>query len=147
MPKGVYPHRKLTAEERAYKSSVAKARGYGKWMAGRYGEKANNWNGGRQMHRNGYIYIYSPDHPYCDRHKMVFEHRLVVERLIGRYLLPKEEIHHLNKIKHDNKPNNLVAFIDRSSHQKFEMGLSVSKETITFDGREYGHANRGKANS
>lgn len=35
MPRGVYPHRPQTAEERAARSRIARERGYGLWMRGR----------------------------------------------------------------------------------------------------------------
>jgi hypothetical protein len=37
----------------------------------------------------------------------VFEHILVVEELLGRYLWPDERIHHRNGVKDDNRPENL----------------------------------------
>ena len=35
-----------------------------------------------------------PDHPYCTKDGKVYAHRLKVEKVIGRYLTPKEQIHH-----------------------------------------------------
>src|SRR4030042_4212596 len=82
------------------------------------GEKGNSWKGGR-IKRNGYFMIYQPNHPLnVDRY--VFEHRLVVEKQIGRYLTYKEVVHHINKIKKDNRPINLMAFTSDSAHQRFE---------------------------
>lgn len=43
------------------------------------------WRGGR-INKEGYIFIYSPQHPNAINGKYVAEHRLVVEKHLGRYL-------------------------------------------------------------
>ena len=43
------------------------------------GAKHPRWQGGRRNRGAGYIGIYAPDHPYADKHKVVAEHRLVME--------------------------------------------------------------------
>lgn len=70
-------------------------------------DKSSNWKGGRAIH-NGYIIIRKPDHPFCKGNGYVFEHRLVMEKHIGRYLKQGEQIHHINGDKQDNRIKNLI---------------------------------------
>lgn len=44
------------------------------------------------------------------------KHRVIVEEILGKPLPPRAEIHHLNGIKHDNRPMNLVVCPDRRYH-------------------------------
>ena len=56
---------------------------------------------------NGYVLIDSPDHPNKRSDGRVFEHRLIMEKHLGRYLKSWEVIHHKNEIKDDNRIENL----------------------------------------
>jgi HNH endonuclease len=65
------------------------------------------WKGGRYKSSKGYILVYSPNHPYAND-GYVFEHRLVMEQHIGRYLIPNvDDVHHINGVKNDNRIQNL----------------------------------------
>lgn len=73
----------------------------------RRGKNSPAWRGGRHIDSKGYITIYSRGHPYATVHNHILEHRLVMEKELGRYLKPTEVVHHINGIKHDNRIENL----------------------------------------
>ncbi len=56
---------------------------------------------------HGYVQIYCPGHPNSGVKGYMFEHRLVMEEHLGRYLERHERVHHLNGIKDDNRIENL----------------------------------------
>jgi hypothetical protein len=64
------------------------------------------WRGGAYF-CGGYRYVYSPEHPLATKAGYVLEHRLAVEAVLGRYLLPTEVVHHKNKNTLDNRKENL----------------------------------------
>ena len=79
-------------------------------MKGKMVGPANTqWKGGRQKHSEGYIQIWSPSHPRADTKRLVFEHMLVWEKAQGRSLPFNWTIHHINGIRDDNRPGNLLA--------------------------------------
>jgi hypothetical protein len=82
-------------------------------------EKSPNWRCGKTIDKDGYVFIYKPEHPFCNNKGYVRRSRLVMEEHLGRYLKPIENIHHINKITNDDRIKNLMLFANNSAHIKF----------------------------
>ena len=86
----------------------------------RSGEGHPEWKGGRRL-VGGYWHIYMPEHPNCHKKNLVAEHRLVMEKKLGRYLDPKEVVHHKDHDPQNNHPDNLMVFGKNSEHLRHEL--------------------------
>ena len=67
---------------------------------------SNRWIGGR-IKRGKYWYIFKPEHPFSGKQGYIAEHRLIMEKYLGRYLSKLEVIHHINHNEEDNRIENL----------------------------------------
>lgn len=61
---------------------------------------------------NGYIMVTLPP-DVGGKRKSKPEHRMIMEKIIGRDLRPEETIHHKNGIRSDNRPENLELWASR----------------------------------
>jgi hypothetical protein len=85
--------------------SLASRRNNVTWTKENIGSRNPNFNGGRYIDDKGYIRVLMPKHPYSNA-GYVYEHRLVAESILGRFLQPWETVHHINEIKIDNRWEN-----------------------------------------
>lgn len=86
--------------------------------------------GGHKKNRaDGYVSVYVPNHPHANKDHYVMEHVLVMEEAIGRYLNPDEVVHHKNKIRNDNRIENLQ-LITFKEHAAFHAMERRNKERM-----------------
>jgi len=75
------------------------------------GYNKNNWQGGK-ISKKGYTMVGQHGHPRASRRgHYVFEHILVMEKILKRFLLPGESVHHKNGVRNDNHRKNLELWI------------------------------------
>lgn len=88
----------------------------------RVGQYNNQYVCGRRIDSSGYALVTAPiEHPYArqrtDRKgKLIYEHRLIMEEKLGRYLLPTEVVDHIDGLTLHNSPDNLRIFASNGEH-------------------------------
>lgn len=84
--------------------------------------------GGWKIGVDGYVVKYMDG-------KKVFQHRVVMEDVIGRKLMPYENVHHINGIKHDNRAENLELWvISQPKGQRVKDQLDAAKKLLEQHG-------------
>lgn len=80
---------------------------------------------------NNYPIIYRPQHPRHNRDGYIYQHIEVAELKLGRFLKPEEVVHHRDKNRMNNDPNNLLIFISKSDHTSFHRH-NCDESLLTF---------------
>lgn len=82
-----------------------------KMSLSRQREKHPRWKGGKTINDQGYIILQEVG-------KKIREHRLIMENIVGRPLLKIEVVHHIDRDRKNNNPENLKLML-RTEHDKF----------------------------
>ena len=96
------------------------------------GKNNSRWNGGKTKDGNGYILVKNYDHPNCNTRGYIREHRIVMEKKLGRYLTKEEIIHHKNGVVDDNRIENLKLFANDIEHKKYHKFLRGKKKSLVL---------------
>ena len=83
--------------------------------------RTNTEHGGHKKQRtDGYIAVYLPTHEKSNKDGYIMEHILIMEQHIGRHLKDDEVVHHKNKVRNDNRIENLELMTFKE-HAKFHL--------------------------
>lgn len=75
-------------------------------MTGKF-RTPTEFGGHKKQRKDGYISVFVPTHKHASKDGYVMEHILVMEKYLGRLLKEDEIVHHKNKIRNDNRVENL----------------------------------------
>lgn len=85
----------------------------------------------KPLHRRptseGYIKIYSPDHPMADKRGEVYEHRFIMAQILDRPLKRWEHVHHKDNNRANNSRENLELVSTQQNQVMKDMAARISQ--------------------
>lgn len=93
---------------------------------------------GKRIEDDGYVYMFGKPlrtHPRYTPSGLL-EHIYIMEQHIGRHLLPGEQVHHINHIRHDNRLENLQLVTQREHALIHRCEKHLQKDHVHANGNE-----------
>lgn len=86
----------------------------------------------RALDKQGYAYLTNMhDHPNARKNGNIFEHIVVMAEKLGRPLVKGENVHHINGVRDDNRPENLEVWnVSQPSGQRPEDKVAWAIEIL-----------------
>jgi len=86
--------------------------------------------GSRRIDSSGYVIV----KVHAGSGRWVQEHILIMQRHLGRWMKPGEQVHHVNGDRKDNRISNLYVCRDLSHHQKVEWSAKKLLKSLMQSG-------------
>ena len=101
-------------------------KGHNPWNKGKEwpemsGKNHPMWKGGIWHDSDGYIWLLRKEHPRANKYGYVLRSHLIAEESLNRLIQSNEIIHHINRIRNDDRPENLYLFSDRIDHRLYHI--------------------------
>lgn len=84
--------------------------------------------------RGGYVRVFvGAGAPGATASGYIAEHRKVMQEMLGRALVPEENVHHINGVRSDNRSENLELWsVSQPSGQRVADKLAWAKEFVSL---------------
>ena len=98
----------------------------------------------KRYRHDGYVQVRCPGHPCAERWGWFLEHRLVMEKMLGRYLNDNELVHHIDGNRENNDISNLQLVTAGEHKRTYRDGFKEGLGRGFAAGFLYAHMRRNK---
>ena len=99
-------------------------------------EGLHHWGRCRTLAGNGYWMVRCPIHPHANNKGYVFEHRLIAESMLGRIIPMSYNVHHINGIVDDNRPENLMVMTQKEHSRFHALASGLGRDSKEYRSRD-----------